>query len=186
MWSIFVFQISYAEMLKRVEPLRNELKALEQDSQVNKLKMQEVQHLIQELEGSISKYKEEYAVLISQAQAIKSNLASVEGKVERSVALLESLGSERGRWEEGSETFKNQMSTIIGDVLLTAAFMAYAGYFDQHMRHNLFTRWCTHLQQAHIQFRGDLARVEVSSKSITCNASCLSKIAIPKYLNIQI
>ena len=31
------------------------------------------------------------------------------------------------RWEAGSETFKSQMSTIIGDVLLSSAFMAYAG-----------------------------------------------------------
>jgi len=43
------------------------------------------------------------------------------------VALLKRLTGERGRWEQGSETFKNQMSTIIGDVLLMSAFMAYAG-----------------------------------------------------------
>ena len=47
--------------------------------------------------------------------------------MERSVALLKRLTGERGRWEQGSETFKNQMSTIIGDVLLMSAFMAYAG-----------------------------------------------------------
>ena len=48
-------------------------------------------------------------------------------QVERSVALLDSLGGEKGRWEAGSVTFKNQMATIIGDVLLSSAFMAYAG-----------------------------------------------------------
>lgn len=49
--------------------------------------------------------------------------------MERSVALLDSLGGEKGRWEAGSVTFKNQMATIIGDVLLSSAFMAYAGKF---------------------------------------------------------
>jgi dynein heavy chain 1 len=48
-------------------------------------------------------------------------------KVDRSVALLKSLDGEKQRWEAGSETFKSQMSTIIGDVLLSSAFMAYAG-----------------------------------------------------------
>jgi dynein heavy chain 1 len=38
-----------------------------------------------------------------------------------------SLDGEKQRWEAGSETFKSQMSTIIGDVLLSSAFMAYAG-----------------------------------------------------------
>ena len=45
------------------------------------------------------------------------------------------------------------MSTIIGDVLLSSAFLAYGGYFDQQFRQNLFTNWCGHLQQANIQFR---------------------------------
>lgn len=45
--------------------------------------------------------------------------------------------------------------------MLTSAFMAYAGYFDQHFRQNLFTSWASHMQQANIAFRPDLARVEV-------------------------
>lgn len=69
----------------------------------------------------------------------------------RSTALLKSLSAERERWEKTSETFKNQMSTIAGDCLLSGAFIAYAGYFDQQMRQNLFTTWSHHLQQANIQ-----------------------------------
>ena len=72
-------------------------------------------------------------------------------QVNRSHALLKSLSAERDRWEQTSETFKNQMSTIAGDCLLSAAFIAYAGYFEQQMRQNLFTTWSHHLQQANIQ-----------------------------------
>lgn len=75
-------------------------------------------------------------------------------QVNRSTALLKSLSAERERWEKTSETFKNQMSTIAGDCLLSAAFIAYAGYFDQQMRQNLFTTWSHHLQQANVQVLG--------------------------------
>ena len=68
-------------MLSRVEPLRNELQALETEADKNSKKNEEVQKLIQDLEKSIAGYKEEYAMLISQAQAIKADLANVEGKV---------------------------------------------------------------------------------------------------------
>ena len=88
--------------------------------------------------------------------------------MDRSKALLASLASEKERWESGSEAFRNQMSTISGDVLITAAFMAYGGYFDQSFRHNLFTSWASHLQQAKISFRPDLARVEVCDGRVWC------------------
>lgn len=73
-------------------------------------------------------------------------------QVDRSIALLKSLVIERERWESSSETFRSQMSTIVGDVLLSAAFIAYGGYFDQHVSvspkntkkncHNFFLWFC--------------------------------------------
>ena len=68
-------------MLSRIEPLRNELASLEKEAQENRKKNEDMQKLIKELEHSIAKYKEEYALLISQAQAIKADLAAVEAKV---------------------------------------------------------------------------------------------------------
>lgn len=135
-------------MLKRVEPLRDELYSLERQAETNKLKGEEVKNLITQLERSIASYKEEYAQLISQAQAIKADLESVQAKVNRSIALLKSLVIERERWEATSETFKSQMSTIIGDVLLSSAFLAYAGYFDQHVSFRILFIFCdiTHTQ----------------------------------------
>lgn len=40
---------------------------------------------------------------------------------------------------------------------------SFTGYFDQQLRQNLFISWASHLQQANIQFRPDIARVEVSN-----------------------
>ena len=90
-----MFQINYADMLKRVEPLRNELKSLEKQADVNKNRGEETTKLIAHLEKSIASYKEEYALLISQAQAIKTDLENVQAKVDRSIALLKSLAIEK-------------------------------------------------------------------------------------------
>lgn len=75
-------------MLKQVEPLRNELQKLEDDATDNKTKAEEVEQMIRDLEASIARYKEEYAVLISEAQAIKADLAAVEAKVSTSCLHL--------------------------------------------------------------------------------------------------
>lgn len=173
-WAIA--QLNFSSMLKRIEPLRNELDSLQAEAESNKRKAAEIDSVIANLEKSIASYKEEYANLVSQAQAIKADLAAVQAKVDRSVALIQSLSSERERWEQSSETFKNQMQTIAGDVLLSAAFLAYAGYFDQQYRQNLFNCWCTHLQQAGILYRSDLARTEYLSTAderLRWQANCL-------------
>lgn len=165
-------------MLKRVEPLRDELYSLERQAETNKLKGEEVKNLITQLERSIASYKEEYAQLISQAQAIKADLESVQAKVNRSIALLKSLVIERERWEATSETFKSQMSTIIGDVLLSSAFLAYAGYFDQHVSFRiLFT--CFDVTNLYVNLQRN-AFISVSSKPlhdvVSTSASCKSAI----------
>ena len=51
------------------------------------------------------------------------------------------------------------MSTIIGDVLLSSAFMAYAGYFDQAMRNALFNTWISHLQAANLKYKEELSHL---------------------------
>lgn len=143
---LIISQVNYADMLKRVELLRNELKSLENQAEVDKNRGDQTTALIAQLEKSIASYKEEYALLISQAQAIKTDLEKVQAKVDRSIGLLKSLGIEKERCEESSEAFRAQMSTIVGDTLLSAAFIAYHDYFDRQYRHSLFTRWCSHLQ----------------------------------------
>nr|ACI03605.1 dynein microtubule-binding domain (49:47) fused to seryl-tRNA synthase-monomer [synthetic construct] len=67
-WAIA--QLNYADMLKRVEPLRNELQKLEDDAKDNQQKANEVEQMIRDLEASIARYKEEYAVLISKLEAL--------------------------------------------------------------------------------------------------------------------
>lgn len=105
LWFLIVFvhlpmQIQYSEMLSRVEPLKNELHALEVEANENRKKNEETQNLIANLEKSIGRYKEEYAVLISQAQAIKADLASVETKVTGNYlfSIWECMGSSQETW----------------------------------------------------------------------------------------
>ena len=96
----------------------------------------------------------------------------------RSTALLRSLSVERQRWETGSNAFQTQMGTIVGDVLLSSAFLAYAGKktlveFSKRSlpRHEIFCYDCVTNQANTCR-----AIIEVSS---TAN-KCLVRIQSPK------
>ncbi|CRG84277.1 Dynein heavy chain, cytoplasmic [Talaromyces islandicus] len=146
-------QVNYSEILDRVGPLREEVDQLEEQALQTKAEAQAIENTIQGLESSIATYKTEYAALISETQAIKTEMGRVQFKVDRSVRLLDSLASERERWEEGSKSFETQISTLVGDVLIAAAFLAYAGLYDQQFRKAMVDDWVNQLAQSGITFK---------------------------------
>lgn len=146
-------QVNYSAILDRIGPLREEADQLEEDALQTKAEAQAIENTIVGLERSIAQYKLEYAALISETQAIKSEMIRVEHKVDRSVKLLNSLSSERSRWEEGSKSFERQISTIVGDVLVAAAFLAYGGLYDQQYRKVMIDDWLGHLALSGINFK---------------------------------
>jgi dynein heavy chain 1 len=156
-------QVRFSEILDKVEPLRNEVQSLEKQAETTKKQAHAMVQMIAQLESKIERYKEEYARLISETQAIKFEMERVQSKVDRSMKLLESLSSERSRWESGSRTFEAEMSTIVGDVLLSAAFLAYGGFFDQHYREVMWQEWASHLTEASIKFKPELSFAEYLS-----------------------
>ena len=157
-------QVHYAHILDRVDPLRNEVKILERDGDELKKTYNTLISTIQDLERNIEKYKSDYATLIAEVQRIKSEMQTVQDKVARSKALIHNLASERERWEATSLAFQAQMSTMIGDVLLSGSFLAYIGFFDHFYRHSLMVTWKDFIDAQGIKFRGEMSLVEFLSK----------------------
>ncbi|KAM7195585.1 Dynein heavy chain, N-terminal region 1 domain containing protein [Rhypophila sp. PSN 637] len=146
-------QVNYAEILDRVGPLRNEVAELEDKALQTKAEAKAVQEAIANLEARIGKYKVEYKELVRQTENIKDEMLRVQTKVDRSVKLLDSLSSERVRWEQGSKSFETQISTLVGDVLIAAAFLAYSGLYDQTFRKTMMEDWLHQLHLSGIQFK---------------------------------
>ncbi|KAL9108457.1 MAG: hypothetical protein Q9227_006791 [Pyrenula ochraceoflavens] len=143
-------QVNYSEILDRVGPLRQEVEELEEQALQTEANAKAIEEKIAGLNQSIASYKTEYAALISEVEKIKAEMSRVEFKVERSVRLLDSLSQERSRWDEGSKSFEIQIDTLVGDVLIAAAFLAYAGLYDQQFRKAMVEEWLLHLSSSAI------------------------------------
>ncbi|PNS18432.1 Dynein heavy chain, cytoplasmic [Sphaceloma murrayae] len=146
-------QVSFSGILARVGPLKAELEALQDQALQTRAEAQVINNEVEDLEKRIGTYKSEYAALISQVEAIKSEMSRVQSKVERSRRLLDSLSSERTRWEEGSKSFEEQMNTIVGDVFLAAASISYGGLYDQQYRKSMLEDWAFQLTASGIQHK---------------------------------
>ena len=85
------------------------------------------------------------------------------------------------------------MSTIVGDVLLNSALLAYSGYYDQHVRNQLMTAWKQYLKNFNIEYTPDLARIEYlstaddrllwHSKSLPKDELCIENAIMLKRFN---
>ncbi|KAK5456057.1 dynein heavy chain [Exophiala xenobiotica] len=148
-------QVNYSEILDRVGPLRAEVEQLEEKALDTKANAKAIENTITKLEKSIATYKTEYAALISETQAIKSEMARVQTKVDRSLRLLDSLSSERVRWEAASRSFETQIQTLVGDVLIASAFLAYAGLYDQQFRKTMVDDWMHHMSLSGVSCKND-------------------------------
>lgn len=83
-------------------------------------------------------------------------MEKVKDKLTRSENLLNNLKSENDRWEESSKTFKEQMASMPGDVLLCGAFLTYIGFFDHFYRGKLIAHWQKYLEKIGLKFRNEL------------------------------
>lgn len=155
-----VAQVEFSEILNRVAPLREEVARLEEAASVVKKQATELHDTIAHLEAHIATLKEEYATLIRETEAIKSELDVVGKKVERSVSLLTNLASESTRWGEQAQSFQEQMSTIVGDCLLSSGFLSYVGVFDQQLRAHLLSDWKSQLDALGIRYRESISCVD--------------------------
>ncbi len=158
-------QIRYSTVYNRIQPLREEVEQLEKEARSVKEKLETVEAELESLEASISQYKSDYALLIRDVEALKAEMETVSTKVERAESLLKSLGHESERWQKSSDGFQTILKSLVGDGLLMAAFLTYAGFFDFKNRSLMMERWKNTLDVLGIDYREDLGLVESLSKA---------------------
>ena len=156
--------IEYAEIFEKIQPLRNEVAELQAQYDSMQAEMNQLEALVKQLEYNIEQYKVDYSLLIGDVQQIKTEMGKVQDKVKRSKQLIQNLSSERVRWEGSSKSFKEQMACLLGDVLLSSAFLTYTGFFDHFYRQFLNSEWRFFLEQIGLKYRGDLSYMEFLSK----------------------
>ncbi len=110
----------------------------------------------------LSRAKQAFSKILSRVQILEDCLTEENLKMQRTLAekddavrtkerlahqidlaerLVDGLASSRIIWTKRIETFKNDLGTLIGDVLLASTFISYAGYFTRTYRINLFNKW---------------------------------------------
>jgi dynein heavy chain len=104
-------------------------------------KVQELQERVTSLEASLYTATEEKNAAVAAAEKTMAKAALAD-------RLVNGLSSENTRWSGSIADFNAQESCLVGDALLAAAFVSYAGPFNAQFRHALLhDKWLPDLKR---------------------------------------
>ncbi|KAH0791159.1 Dynein heavy chain family protein [Histomonas meleagridis] len=147
--------IRYLSILESTEPLREKVKALESEASIFEKKHEELSKTINEFEEKLQKLTSEYKVLLSECEKTRKESEQIQVKLNRAKHLLSSLTNETKRWAERKITFQNEQQSLIGNSLLSSAFISYCGFLEQQKRMDSLNEWMIVLDQNNIKYSED-------------------------------
>lgn len=126
---------------------------------------------VAELNAKVAGLKEQLDAAIKSKNDAEAEKAKVEAdaqkckeKLRTADRLVGGLAGEKIRWGEGVAQFKKEAMTMIGDVMLSAAFVSYIGAFNAEFRLKLWKNtWLKDLEKRQIPTRENLDPLKMLS-----------------------
>lgn len=140
--------VTFYEIFCDVEPKRQALAAANAQLEAAQSKLNKIMEKINKLDEALHRLQMEFqeatdAKLKCQAEADATNRT-----ISLANRLVGGLASEKERWGDAVQHFKEQGITLPGDVLLVTAFISYTGCFTKQYRDILYNdKWLPYLKE---------------------------------------
>ena len=126
---------------KEVLPLKANLAIQQVKFEAAMKDLNEAQKVLDEKQAELDKVQALYDNAMNEKQTLIDDANSCRNRMTNANALIEGLSGERVRWTEASTAYRNQIQALVGDIVLSSAFMSYCGPFNQEFRNILCLEW---------------------------------------------
>ncbi|XP_055846772.1 dynein axonemal heavy chain 10 isoform X2 [Episyrphus balteatus] len=177
--------ISFFEVFREVKPKKERVDFLEQEQNLQIKILYKLNNEITQLEETLDVLNSKYAESIRQMKMLTEMMNQAERRLVASDRLISGLTSERSRWSEVLIVHGEQKSKLVGQCLVCASFLAYAGAFSWEFRKTmLYNDWLNDLRSHEIPIADDfdLARC-LSTEVQVCD--WISKGLPPDEFSVQ-
>ncbi|CAG5134524.1 unnamed protein product, partial [Candidula unifasciata] len=131
----------YGRIFRIVEPKRQRVNAAMAILREKQAALAEAKAKLAEVEAKMAELKRLYEEKLAQKEELKRKAEHTEMMLDRAQRLVSGLSSERIRWEQTVKELEGRMEHLIGDVLISAAFMSYLGPFLTSYRQEMVQKW---------------------------------------------
>ncbi len=126
-----------SDIVITVEPKRQALREANEQLEAANARLAAVLEQVAELQAKLDSLNREFAQANTEKQEALQSVERGERKLNLAQRLTHALSSENERWALNIEQFAAQKELLVGDVLLAAAFISYAGPFTKPYRDEL-------------------------------------------------
>uniref|UniRef100_A0A8C6C0I2 Dynein axonemal heavy chain 9 n=1 Tax=Monodon monoceros TaxID=40151 RepID=A0A8C6C0I2_MONMO len=143
--------VKFYEVFCDVEPKRQALSKATSDLAAAQEKLAAVKAKIAHLNENLAKLTAKFEKATADKLKCQQEAEATAGTISLANRLVGGLASENVRWTEAVQNFKQQERKLCGDVLLTAAFISYLGFFTKKYRQSLMDgTWRPYLSQLQV------------------------------------
>jgi dynein heavy chain len=137
----------YASVAKEVAPKRARLKGAQESLAVKQASLQKAQEELAEVTAKVNRLKQKYDDSVGEKNRLRAEADQMELLLDRADKLVKGLAGENERWRASIGQLQNEIGRSLGDALVAAAFLSYAGPFDTQYRSNLVGGWLSAVRE---------------------------------------
>eukprot|EP00904_Undaria_pinnatifida_P003150 jgi/Undpi1/12836/HiC_scaffold_7.g02503.m1 len=149
--------INFNQIYKKVKPLMDALEAAQAAKAAAIADLAKVEDALAVIKAHLGKLEKSFMAATEEKTKVEGQARACQERLGLAERLTNGLASENERWGEEVERLQTRGSSIVGDVLLAAAFVSYAGAFSKDYRQELWrNRWLPDLTAKAIPLREGL------------------------------
>ncbi|XP_028170778.1 dynein heavy chain 3, axonemal [Ostrinia furnacalis] len=133
----------YDRVIKVVAPKKAALGEAEAELQMQMNTLNEKRAQLQSVLDKLQALNDEFAEMTRKKKGLEDEIDLCSTKLSRAEQLIGGLGGEKARWTDLAHQLEELLGNIIGDVLLSAGFIAYLGPYTVNYRREIVQIWNT-------------------------------------------
>ncbi|XP_029296329.1 dynein heavy chain 10, axonemal [Cottoperca gobio] len=140
--------MGYCEVAREIKPKREKLARLEKNFFRSKWELERIQSELNDIQIELQALGTKYLAAIEEKQHLQEEAELMERRLIAADKLITGLSSENERWTQDLEELKQRRVLLLGDCLVSAAFLSYVGAFSWDFRNEMvYQVWVKDVQE---------------------------------------
>ncbi|XP_031643456.1 dynein heavy chain 6, axonemal [Oncorhynchus kisutch] len=131
----------YHEVYKIIEPKRNKVNVAQAALVKSESNLMKKQKRLSKIEEHQKALEDRYDASVSERQELGRRKERTTNRVQRAASLISALSNEKDRWEKAVCDLDNKLQHIVGDVMVSSAFITYCGPLTADYRKAMVKKW---------------------------------------------